>query len=126
MCTLTFANMETSFGERIRELRQARDMSLRELARETEIVPAYLSDIELGKRFPSDEVLRKLAKLLGTTVEDLKSYDTRPPIDEMKRKSYASPTYGFALRRMVEEDVSGEELLKMIERLKQAKRKKER
>ena len=55
---------------------------------------------------------------LGTTSEALDKYDTRPPLDEMKRKSHTNPAYGFALRRMVEEDVSSEELLKMLDRLK--------
>ena len=93
-------------------------MSLRELAREVRVSAAFMSDIELGKRYPSDDVLEKIARELGTTPQALAEYDTRPPIDEMKRKSHTNPAYGFALRRMVEEDVSSEELLKMLDRLK--------
>ena len=110
--------MKTTLGERIRELREAADMSLRELSREVDVSAAFMSDIELGKRYPSDDVLEKIARSLGTTSEALDEYDTRPPLDEMKRKSYTNPAYGFALRRMVEEDVSSEELLKMLDRLK--------
>ena len=116
--TLTVADMKTTLGERIRELREAADMSLRELSREVNVSAAFMSDIELGKRYPSDDVLEKIARSLGTTSEALDEYDTRPPLDEMKRKSHTNPAYGFALRRMVEEDVSSEELLKMLDRLK--------
>lgn len=110
--------MNTTLGERLRELREAADKSLRELAREVSISAAFMSDIELGKRYPSDDVLEKIARKLGTTPQALDEYDTRPPLDEMKRKSNTNPAYGFALRRMVEEDVSSEDLLKMLNRLK--------
>lgn len=110
--------MKTTLGERIRELREAADKSLRELARDVGVSAAFMSDIELGKRYPSDEVLEKIADELGTSAEALGEYDTRPPLDEMKRKSHTNPTYGFALRRMVEEDVSSEDLLKMLDQLK--------
>lgn len=115
--------MRMTLGERIRELRQSADKSLRELAKEVEVSAAFLSDIELGKRYPSDDVLRKIAKRLGTSIEELSEYDSRPPLDEMKRKSFTSPVYGFALRKLVEDEVSGEELIKMIDRQKKRKGK---
>lgn len=110
--------MKTTLGERIRELREAADKSLRELAREVEVSAAFMSDIELGKRYPSDEVLEKIAGKLGTTRQALNEYDTRPPLDEIKRKSHTNPSYGFAMRRMVEEDVTSEDLLEMLDELK--------
>lgn len=119
---LTFAYMTLTLGERIRELRQAADKSLRELAREVSVSAAFLSDIELGKRYPSDDVLEEIAKRLRTSIAELREYDSRPPLDEMKRKSFTSPTYGFALRKMVEENVSGEELLQMLQRLKKRRK----
>ena len=110
--------MKTTLGERIRELREAADKSLRELSRDVDVSPAFMSDIELGKRYPSDDVLEKIARSLGTTPQALGEYDTRPPLDEMKRKSHTNPSYGFALRRMVEEGVSSDDLLKMLDQLK--------
>ena len=113
--------MKTTFGERLRELREEADLSLRELAREVNVSAAFMSDIELGKRYPSDEVLERLARVLQTTPDELLKFDTRPPLDEMKRKSTTNPSYGFALRRMVEEDVSGEDLMRMLDQLKKRK-----
>lgn len=115
--------MATTIGERIRELRDALDMSLRELARKVNVSAAFLSDIELGKRYPSDDVLKAIARALKTSSEELSKYDTRPPLDEMKRKSYTDPAYGFALRRMVEEQVSSDELLEMVKKLKKRRDK---
>jgi transcriptional regulator with XRE-family HTH domain len=105
-----------TFGDRIREFREAKDKSLRELARELEVSAAFLSDVELGRRYPSDDVLDKLAARLGTTADELRQFDTRPPIDDLKRRSVADPAYGFALRKIVEHDIGADELMKIVER----------
>ena len=54
-----------TLGEKIRELREERDLSLRELAKKLNLSAAFLSDIELGRRNPSDKVLSDLAKLIS-------------------------------------------------------------
>ncbi len=80
-CTL--ATMKT-LGARIRELRDQKDLSTRELARKAQISIAFMSDIELGRRQPSEKVLAAIAKPLGTTLEDLQQYDPRPAVEEFK------------------------------------------
>lgn len=103
-----------SLGERIRELRDQRDFSLRELCKAAgDISPAFLSDIELGRRHPSEQVLKDIAKALKTDFNELKQHDTRPAVEEMKRRALSNPTMGFAFRRMLDADVSPEELLKL-------------
>ena len=105
-----------TLGERIRELRDALDFSLREVARQLDISAAFLSDVELGRRYPSDELLVRIAELLQTTLDDLRQYDSRPPLDDLKRRSAAAPAYGFALRKIVETDIPPDELLDLINR----------
>lgn len=112
-----------TLGQRIRELREAKDFSLRELAKKLgDLSAAFLSDIELGRRHPSDKVLALMARQLETTVEDLRSYDTRPPVRELRRLATSDPQFGLALRRAVEKGFSGEELLHALE----AKREKKK
>jgi transcriptional regulator with XRE-family HTH domain len=94
-------NMKQSFGQRIEELRHAKDFSMRELAAKADISAPFVSDIESGFRFPSDDVLERLAAALGTTLEDLRTYDPRPPAKEMQELVDLDPRYGFAFRRMV-------------------------
>lgn len=112
-----------TLGERIRELREQRDFSVRELAKKIDVSAPFLSDVELGRRHPSNEVLKKIANYLGTTVEDLKKYDARPPMEELKRIAASNPAMGFALRRVVDDGVSPEELLKFLQRHDKAKKK---
>ncbi len=107
-----------TLGERIRELRGEKDLSLREFAahRSLAVSPAFVSDVELGRRYPSDQVLAKMAKVLGTTLEDLKSHDTRPTGEELKRLASTDPAWGFAFRSFLEKGMTPEDLLKMMEK----------
>ena len=117
--------MKTTLGERIRELREGFDLSLREFARKLGVSAAFVSDMELGRRFPSDELLQRIARELKTPLDELKAYDARPPVDEIRRRSAHSPDYGFAMRRLVEEDLSAEELQKVLDEILEKRRKAE-
>lgn len=106
--------MTKTLGQRIRELRDAKDVSLREFAKKIDVTPAHLSDIELGRRFPSEGLLKRIAAGLRVSVAELEAHDTRPPVEEIRRLSESDPTYGFAFRKMIEANVSPEEILKSI------------
>jgi transcriptional regulator with XRE-family HTH domain len=116
--------MAKNLGQRIRELREQNDYSLREFAKKMDISAAHQSDIELGRRFPSEDLLAKTAPVLKTTVEELLRYDTRAPIEDLKRIAEEQPAYGFALRKMMEQDVRPDDILKWLEdKSKQEKKK---
>ncbi|MBE3039027.1 MAG: helix-turn-helix transcriptional regulator [Chloroflexi bacterium] len=109
--------MIKTLGQRIRELREQKDLSLREFAKQLGGLSApFLSDIELNRRYPSEEVLAKMAKVLGTSIEDLKSYDTRPPVQDLKRLATENPAYGLAFRKIIEKKVTPQELINLAER----------
>ena len=100
--------IEISLGQRIRELRDKADLSLRGLAMRIGISAPFLSDIELGRRFPSEEILAKLADALDVSPDELKQYDTRGPIADLKRLMDSDPKLGFAFRTVVEKIKNGE------------------
>ena len=112
-----------TFGQRIRELRDEQDLSLRELAKKLKLSPAFLSDIELGHRYPSDKVLTHIARLLGVTEDDLRTYDTRPPMVDLKRRAESDPELGFALRKMIDKNVTSEELIEFLDKRSGHKKK---
>jgi transcriptional regulator with XRE-family HTH domain len=102
-------------GIYIKELREKNDLSLREAAKRLGLSAAFLCDIELGRRYPSDEVLAKMATQLGVTLEDLKKRDARLPMKELKEMVERNPVYGLAFRRVAEEGVSPEDLMKLAD-----------
>jgi transcriptional regulator with XRE-family HTH domain len=101
-------------GAHIRDLRERRDISLRELARQLECSAAFLSDIELGKRHPGEETLLELAKHLGTTSDELLKHDVRAPLDEIKRITESNPKYALAFRTMIDKNISADRLMEMM------------
>ena len=116
--------MKKTLGERIRELREKQDLSLREFATKLGgLSAAFLSDIELGRRHPSDKVLGDMAYVLKTTVDDLRQYDSRPPLEDLKRLASTNPAYGLALRQIVNKGVSPEELMKLAEKERRGNRR---
>lgn len=108
--------MIKTLGQRIRELREELDFSLREFAEKLESSAAHLSDIELGRRFPSDDLLKKIAVGLNVTLAQLQGYDQRPPMEDLKRMSQSDPTFGFALRKLVDKEITADDLLKLANR----------
>lgn len=95
-------NPEITLGEKIRSLREKADLSLRELAKAADVSPPFLSDVELGRRFPSNEKLVLLAAHLKVPVEELKAFDTRESMSDLKRLAEANPSLGFAFRTLVD------------------------
>ncbi len=63
-----------------------------------------------------------MAHVLGAKVEELKKYDSRPPVEEIRRLSASDPSFGFALRKVVEKQVSAKDLLDMIDRSEKKKK----
>src|SRR5213594_3756418 len=117
--------MPKTLGERIRELRGEKDLSLREFAKKLGgLSAAFLSDIELGRRHPSDAVLAGMARVLGSTIDELKQHDSRPPVEELKRLSSKDPAFGFAFRKLVDKDVSPADLMKFLEKQPDRRKKK--
>ncbi|GAA2754530.1 helix-turn-helix domain-containing protein [Amnibacterium kyonggiense] len=58
-------------GFRLKEIRQAAGLSLRELARQAGVSPSLVSQIENGKSQPSVGTLYTFARLLGVSVDEL-------------------------------------------------------
>jgi transcriptional regulator with XRE-family HTH domain len=111
-----YADDMNELGERVRELRDRHDISLREFARKLgDISPAHISDIENGRRNPSEDLLQKMAQVLGVAFDELQRLDNRIPVEELRRAMRQDPALGFALRKAVEMNVSSEQILKWAE-----------
>ena len=67
-------------GERLRVIRKSKGYSIYKISQETGISQNHISDLELGRRKPSVETLRRLIVPLGITLAELFNEDTEVSI----------------------------------------------
>src|SRR3989304_1010465 len=103
-----------TLGQRIRELRKEKDFSLRDLAKKIGVSAAFLSDIELGRRNPSEKNLQIIARTLDTPLEEPRSFDKRFPVEDLKRLATLAPRYGFAFRKLIDKKIKPQDLLSFV------------
>ena len=84
------AYVAITLGDEIRRLRLNADITLRAFAEQLGHTATHQSDIEHGRRMPSERVLRKIADRLahvGATYEGLRELDSRlgPELEQLVR-----------------------------------------
>jgi transcriptional regulator with XRE-family HTH domain len=105
-------------GPYMRRRRDELDLSLREFAKRLNCSAAFISDIELGRRYPSEKVLGEIARVLDVKLEELQAMDVRAPIEDIKRLTQNDPRFALAFRTMIDKKVSADELLNLANRKK--------
>jgi transcriptional regulator with XRE-family HTH domain len=123
-CQLYKLTAMEGIGPYIRRRRDELDLSLREFAKKLDCSPAFISDIELGRRHPSDKVLVEMARVLKVKAEELRDMDVRAPIDEIKRVTQNDPTFALAFRTVLDKNISAEELLEFVRKKEDEKKGK--
>lgn len=100
-------------GKKIRELRKANNLTMRDLAEKSGTASSYISDLENGKiKNPSGIKLKKIAKALGVSVIDIlyptnedKEKAVAEAQDILKQEFYDKPaaeTLGFLLGQITD------------------------
>jgi len=62
---------DNALGEKLRERRQEKALTLLHLSKMSDVDPSYLGRIEQGKRVPTAAILQKIAEPLGFDVREL-------------------------------------------------------
>jgi len=89
-------------------------MSLRELARQLDVTPSYVSDIENDRRVPSEQVLRAISKILELPFDDLMAAAGRFG-DNAERYLRRVPAAGLLFRRISDAQFKDDEVRKLID-----------
>ncbi len=75
------ASTNIDLAVRIRELRKSLSLTQQELARELDVTPQHISRLEIGQAAPSLELLVRLSRRLGVSVDYLLTGDRLPVMD---------------------------------------------
>lgn len=108
----------TAFGSFLRKIREEKNISLRELAKKIGVSGAFLSDIELGRRFPAADKIELLAKEIGIPVEELQKYDFRNEAEEIRKMMFSDPLAGMAFRTLkvkIQEGIPPEKIREQLD-----------
>ncbi|HET9402224.1 MAG TPA: helix-turn-helix transcriptional regulator [Candidatus Acidoferrales bacterium] len=82
-----------NIGERIRVLREARDLTQGDIEKRTFLKRSYLSRVENGHTIPSVETLEKIARSLNIAMYQF-FYEGHSPVDEGSAAKRAASLYG--------------------------------
>lgn len=125
--------MET-IGERVKRLREAKDMKAADVVKQTGLAQSYYSDIENGKRSNlTVETLKKLADCFGVTIDYLiggkrVNLNTKPemfPLDVADFiKKFPGDAWVFLKEEMELQDLSPESVAQIIQAVRVIKEKK--
>lgn len=106
-----------TFGQRIREMRQAKGWTLRELAPKVGVGFTYLSKVENERLdfgdYPSESLIHRLAEALGTDEDELLVLAERVP-DRIRRRVLDRPDVFGKLAEL--DDASLDQLIATLER----------
>ena len=107
-----------TFGGRLRQLREEKSISLRELAKKIGVSAPFLSDIELGRRLPAAEKLELLAKELQVSIDEFTALDFRNEAETIKAMMFSDSKIGLAFRtvtKQLQDGRSPEEIISKLE-----------
>ena len=77
--------MSTELGERIKQLRLAQDLTLKQVGEKAKVSATHLSEIERGKTSPTVGALVRIAHALGLEPAQLVDDDETPPVAFTRR-----------------------------------------
>lgn len=88
--------MATELGERIKQLRLARNLTLKQVGEKAKVSATHLSEIERGKTSPTVGALVRIARALGEEPAALVGDDEMPAVSVVRRADRRSWSSGPA------------------------------
>lgn len=110
------AQQSHTLGDVIREARVQQGKTLRTLAKELEITPSYLSDIENDRRVPAEPVLREIARRLDLNFDDLMGLAGRFG-EQAERYVRRQPLAGQLFRRIAQANLDQETIRRLLDQI---------
>ena len=110
------------FGAFIRREREAKGLSLREMAKKIKVSPTFLSKVETEDWKPGEDKLRKIAEVIGCDPDDLLARAGRVPT-ELSEIIKQSPRREMTALLRTAKGFSAEEMEKLVRQAQKIKEK---
>jgi XRE family transcriptional regulator, master regulator for biofilm formation len=110
---------QISAGLKLKQIREEKGISLRELGKKADISHTYIYNIEKGVKRGNPEIYAKLATALGVSVADFFTEDKKEVPEELKREGVEWIVYGKELEK---EGISMEMIRQIVENYKNDKK----
>lgn len=78
-----------NISEVLRLLRIANDLTIKEMATKLEVTPPYISNIERGKKKPSESILNKYSKILNVDMKGITFFIEENNKSEKSEKGFS-------------------------------------
>jgi transcriptional regulator with XRE-family HTH domain len=96
-------------GLNIKKIREEKGINLRTLAKELDLTPSFISQVESGKATPSIGTLKKIADFLQTTVgiligEDIPTFNNPVMREDQRKSSKISDNNGIEIFILTSQD----------------------
>lgn len=102
-------NSKIIFGLKLKQLRQEKNMSFKDLAKSAEMSVSYLNEIEKGKKYPKKDKIDALASALNVESDELTSLELKrglAPVGELLRSNFLNELpldlFGIELSKVAE------------------------
>ena len=115
---------EKSFGKFVRQRREELGYTLRSFAKEIDMMPSYLSDVEKGNRLAPVNHMQKICSKLEISEEDIQLLNDMVAVNRGNGCPDINPYIGrknlarVALRKAIDKDISDEkweEIIRIID-----------
>ena len=77
---------KTIFGQHLKNLRKARNLTQAQLAEKVSVEPKHISCIENGQSFPSGDLIARLASAFNFHCYELFLFEQKPSVNELKKE----------------------------------------
>jgi len=102
-------NTKIIFGLKLKQLRQEKELSFKDLAKSADMSVSYLNEIEKGKKYPKKDKIDALAEALNVDAEELISLEMKrglAPVGELLRSNFLNELpldlFGIELAKVAE------------------------
>lgn len=104
-----------SLGDKIREARKSKRLSITEVAQKVGVTRQYISQIETGVQNPSWKILGKICDILNLSYEEMLKIRTDSMVSKLEEQEQKKNSLGYKIKKArISKCLQGQEVAQMV------------